>query len=147
MLTRGNIAGKPRKAVLESNNALEDPGAVVQEDSPWKRSKRQGLEKAIAAIGRDGSQGLVSQFKKATSIEVGDGMAAGFFAVFFWPPQVFFSLFLFFWLKLKKKVSYGLRQQRLLSLSVCVSVSVVPPLIPLPLLLSQGSGDRHAGVL
>ena len=92
MLTRGNIAGKPRKAVLESNNALEDPGAVVQEDSPWKRSKRQGLEKAIAVIGNDESQGLVSQFKTATSIEIGDGMAAGFFAGVSGPPLAcFFS--------------------------------------------------------
>ena len=29
------------KAKVESNNALEDPGTVVVEDSPWKRSRRQ----------------------------------------------------------------------------------------------------------
>ena len=59
---------------MESNTALEDSGAVVVEDSPWKRSKRQGLEKAIAALENDELQGLVPQFKPATSKEVGDGI-------------------------------------------------------------------------
>ena len=59
-VNQGKRRRQANKAILESNNVLEDSGAVVQEDSPWKQSKRQGLGKAIAVSGRDKLQGPVS---------------------------------------------------------------------------------------
>ena len=60
------------KAIVESNKVLlKDSGGV---EPPWKQSKRQRLEQAIVALGEDELQGLVSQFKQATSKQVGDGI-------------------------------------------------------------------------
>ena len=61
---KGTRRRQARTATVEPNTALEASAAVVLEDSPWKRSKRQGLEKAIAAIGEDELQGVVPHFKK-----------------------------------------------------------------------------------
>ena len=68
---------------MESNTALEDSGAVVVEDSPWKRNRRQGLGKAIAALGEDELQVVVSQFKQPTLKEVGDGTLKAALALIF----------------------------------------------------------------
>ena len=50
-VTKGKRRRQANKARVQSNTALEDSGAVAVEQSPWKRSRRQGLEKAIAAVG------------------------------------------------------------------------------------------------
>jgi len=58
-----------RKTFLASQQDQErrrGSGAVVVAEPPWKQSKRQGLEKDIAAVGEDKLQGLVSQSKEAT---------------------------------------------------------------------------------
>ena len=71
-VTKGERRRQANTARAESDNAPEDSSAAAVADSPWKRSKRQGLEKAIAALGEEELQDMVSQFKQATSKEVGD---------------------------------------------------------------------------
>ena len=56
---------------------------MVVEDPPWKRSRRQELEKANTALGADELQSLVLQFKQATSKEVGDGILNAALALIF----------------------------------------------------------------
>lgn len=38
---------------MDSDTTLEDSGAVIVEDSPWKRGRKQGWEKAIRTWGED----------------------------------------------------------------------------------------------
>ena len=80
-ITKGKHRRQANTAKVESKKSLEDSGSVVVEDPPWRRSKRQGLGKAIAALGEDGLQGLVLQFKQATSQEIGDGTPRAALAV------------------------------------------------------------------
>jgi len=49
-VTKGNCHQQASKAILECNTALKGSCAVAVEEPPWKRSRRQGLEKVIAVL-------------------------------------------------------------------------------------------------
>ena len=59
----------------QANKAAADSGDI--DESPWKRSRKQGVKKATAAVGEEVLQNMVSQFKKAASKEVADGVLKG----------------------------------------------------------------------
>ena len=58
----------------QANKALLDSGDEDVEQSPWQHSKKRGMEKAVAAVGEDELQTMVSQFKQAESKQVADGV-------------------------------------------------------------------------
>ena len=89
-VTKGKRRRQANKAIVQSHTALEDSGAVAVEQSPWKRSRRQGLEKAIAGVG----EGLPQRVHNL----------AGFFTGFSGPPRFFLVRFFFCTYKKKRLI-------------------------------------------